>query len=412
MELTFKNRYYLLFLSVLLGPLCINSMIPIFTPLQSNFSLNSVAFISVAISIYTVPYAFFQLFTGTFSDVVDKKKVVLIGFLIFTMGIILTLVSVLAMNYVLFLIGFFIQGIGFSFINPTILAILGIITPEKKSGFIMGLFNASAGLGVSVGAYLASVFATYIDFRALFIFNLIFTFTCIASFVYALQRCEALVCRSFENNLLREGVNIKKQEDGSLIKATLTQLKHNLKTPIILLGFLGFFCFFTIITVSNVLNEQISMSIPGYTEEEIITNVSLILTLNGILSIIMSPIIGSLLKKLPPFILLTIGFILISFIVLLPFCVTLLQFLMVSMIIYLGSICIWPSLFKKAMDLDPDAKGTNSSIINSLRFTGYALVGPFYLLFGIPVIYIWVICFNILGLTFVLFLKRVYSNNT
>lgn len=410
MELTFKKRYYLVFLSVLLGPLCINSMIPIFTPLQSNFSLNSVAFISVAISIYTVPYAFFQLFTGTFSDVVDKKKVVLIGFLIFTIGITLTLVSVLAMNYVLFLIGFFIQGIGFSFINPTILAILGIITPEKKSGFIMGLFNASAGLGVSVGAYLSSIFATYIDFRALFLFNLIFTLTCIASFVYALQRCEALVCRSYENNLLTEGSNRK--DDESLIKATLSQLKNNLKTPIILLGLLGFFCFFTIITVSNVLNEQISISMPGYTEQEIITNVSLILTLNGILSIVMSPIIGSLLKKLPPFILLTIGFILIGFIILLPLCMTLLQFLMVSMIIYLGSIFIWPSLFKKAMDLDPDARGTNSSIINSLRFFGYALVGPFYLLFGIPIIYIWVIGFNILGLAFVLLLKRVYSNNT
>ena len=149
-ENVFYKRYYLIFFSAIIGPLSTNFLIPLFEELRVNFGLSLIAFVALAISFYIFPFAIFQLFAGTFSDVMDKKKVVGIGYIIFITGLLTSLAAVFLRNYYLFLFAFLLQGIGFSFINPTILAILNIVTPEKKKGFIFGLYNSSAGVGVAL----------------------------------------------------------------------------------------------------------------------------------------------------------------------------------------------------------------------------------------------------------------------
>ncbi|TFG08893.1 MAG: MFS transporter [Promethearchaeota archaeon] len=404
MENHFRRRYYLIFFSSILGPLTTNSLVPIFEELRMNFNLVSIALVSLAISFYILPFAIFQLFAGTFSDIIDKKKVVMIGYVIFVTGLILTYLAVLAKIFLLFLIGFFIQGIGFSFINPTILAILSIISPEEKKGLVMGIYNSSAGFGVSLGALLSGFLARYFSrgWELLFILNPIITILSLCLFILALKNCEALVCRTFDFQ-----INKSIQAKESKMIQTLHQLKTNLKKEITLLGILGFLCFFIVITLTNTLNEQMRFSLKHLDSQEIILYVSIILTINGLISITLSPITGYLLKTKHPLKMLIIGFALTFSMVFMPFSTSIYHFMLISFITYLGSVFIWPALFKIAMDITPEAKGTNSAIINSFRFIGYASVGPFYVLFGIPIIYIWVISFNFCAIFIILILFKI-----
>jgi MFS family permease len=397
MEVKFLKRYYLLFISSTLGPLTTNALVPIYNQLRLNFSLESISFVTLALSVYILPFAVFQLFAGTFSDIFDKKKVVLIGYLIFISGLFITLGAVVLKNYVLFLLAFFLQGLGFSFINPTVLAILSILTPERKEGLIMGIYNSSAGIGVSLGSVISGLIAL-VNWRFLFIINPLITIFSGILFIISLKDCEQLICRPFENN------NVKKK-DKSRILEVFPQLKKNLTKEILLLGFIGFFCFFTVISLTNALNEQISISIPFLNNEEITSSVSIILTINGIISIIISPFSGYILNKINPRLMMIFGFIMMFGILWMPFGLSLLNFILISFIIYLGSTFIWPALFKSSMQVNKEAKGTNSAIINSMRFLGYASVPLFYNLFGIPVLYLFVFIFSIISIIILVYLK-------
>ena len=83
------------------------------------------------------------------------------------------------------------------------------------------------------------------------------------------------------------------------------------------------------------------------------------------------------------------------------------DFMVISFVTYIGSAFVWPALFKISMDINPEAEGTNSAIVNSLRFIGYSLVGPFYLFFGIPIIYFWAIILNIVAIFIIIVLFRL-----
>jgi hypothetical protein len=122
---------------------------------------------------------------------------------------------------------------------------------------------------------------------------------------------------------------------------------------------------------------------------------------------LLSPITGLMLKKVNPLIMLGIGFILMFAMIFMPYGTSIADFMVISFITYIGSAFIWPALFKISMDINPEAEGTNSAIINSFRFIGYSLVGPFYLFFGIPVIYLWVFSLNFLAIIVIIVLSRM-----
>ena len=402
-ERVFFKRYYLIFFSSIIGPLSTNFLIPLFEELRINFGLSVIALVALVISFYIFPFAIAQLFAGTLSDVVDKKKVVVLGYIIFISGMLTGLCAVFLRNYYLFLFAFLIQGIGFAFINPTILAILNVVTPDKKKGFIFGIYNSSAGIGITLGALLSGFLINFFtkEWRFLFVIIPIIAIISLIFFLIGLRNCEPLVCQPSEID-----VDVGRQK-SSKVGATFQKLREGFCKEIVLLGLIGFICFFSVITLVNTLNEQIRISIGGLSDREVIFYVSLILTICGLISIIVSPIVGLLLKRVSPYVFLLIGFSIMLIIIFMPFGNTINDFIIISILVYLGSAFIWPSLFKVAMSLDPEKSGTNSAIINSFRFSGYALVGVIYLLFGIPAIFYFVFCFNIIALFIILIIRSL-----
>ena len=264
----------------------------------------------------------------------------------------------------------------------------------------MGIYNSSAGIGVSGGAILAGIFAN-IYWEGLFILNPIISVISLILFLYALRNCQVLICRPFdalqgESNELKEDIGAF-DVIGDKIKAIGQQLRENLKGQILILGCLGFFTFFTVITLTNTLGEQIGLNLSHLSKKEVSNYVSIILTSNGLISVILSPLTGDILKKIKPIYMIGMGFVLMIAIIFLPVGNSIWGFLLISLTIYLGSAFIWPALFKASLKLNPEARGTNSAIINSLRFLGYSFVGLVYLFIGIPILYFIVLSFLIIS---------------
>jgi len=348
------------------------------------------------------PYAIFQLFTGSFSDIVNKKLVVLIGFIIFIFGLFLALSSIILKNFLLYLFALLIEGIGFSFINPTILAILGDITPSSKRGLIMGIYSSATGIGIILGSNLARFLALF-NWILIFIIFPFIVIIILVLFIFSVKSSELKLGDSTKMDM--EGIKristVKK-----IFGKTFKQLKEGLNLHILLIGMCGFFTFLTTITLTNTLNHQLRISLGTYTEPEIIANTSLILTLTGVTSIILGPIAGILIKKTKELNLMIFGFILMSLILFFPFGQSFDYIMLMSIVIYVGYAFIWPPLFKITVEINPSKRGINSGIVNMLRFLGYSLVGPFYTLLGIPILYIIVFEFNLISMIIIIVLKN------
>ena len=370
--------------------------------MRINFGLSTLAQVSISVSFFIFPYAIFQLFTGSFSDIVNKKLVVLAGFMIFLFGLFMALISIFLKTYVLYLIALLIEGIGFSFINPTILAILGIISPSSKRGLIMGIYTSATGIGIILGSNLSRILAQ-INWILIFVIFPLIVIVILVLFTISVKSYELTIDNS--TKILRS-----KSKESSIFKTiiddTFKQLREGLNLNIILIGMCGFFTFFTTITLTNTINEQLRISLGTYTESEIITYTSLILTLTGVVSIIVSPIAGILIKKIKEFNLMIFGFILMLLILIFPFGQFFYYFVIISIIIYIGYAFIWPALFKITIEINPNKRGINSGIVNMLRFLGYSLVGPFYALLGIPLLFYIVYMFNLISLIIILILKN------
>ena len=74
---------------------------------------------------------------------------------------------------------------------------------------------------------------------------------------------------------------------------------------------------------------------------------------------------------------------------------------------------MWTAYNTITVELDPKAKGTVSSISNEMKFFGYSLASPLYILLGLPLLYF--VCTFIsliaLGLLFLLRISRIIPSN-
>ncbi|MGQ4873358.1 MAG: MFS transporter [Promethearchaeia archaeon] len=400
MEDFFKKRYYLIFISSILGPMSTNSLIPFFEELRVHFGLEVIAQVSMIFFFYILPFAIFQLFTGTYSDIVDKKKVVYFGYIIFLTGQIISLIAVLTRNYFLFFFAYLTQGIGFSFINPSILAIISEISPNDKKGFLMGIYSAAAGIGITIGGLISRILGNYQGgWMYLFIIMPIFCIIGLVAFIYSLKNYTFCV-----NSKYKREENEKKLNFA--IKSTLNHLREGINLRIILLGFLGFFCFYSIITLSNTVNEQIRISFNDLSNIEVSVFVSTLLMIGGITGIIVGPLSGLFLRKIKPQVMIITGYSILSLMFIISYIKIIFYFMAFYLFLAIGSSIIWPALFKISMDVEPQKRGINSSIVNSLRFFGYSLVGPFYLIFGIPGVYFIVMSFALSGIIIVFIISK------
>ncbi|OJV89616.1 MAG: hypothetical protein BGO39_37300 [Chloroflexi bacterium 54-19] len=127
--------------------------------------------VSWVLNAYNLVFAVLLVTMGRFADQFGRKRLFMIGMVLFSVGSLLCAVS----PNIGFLIGSrAIQAIGAAALNPVSLAIITVIFPPQKRGAAIGIWGAMAGLASAIGPVLGGFLVQNFDWRAIFFVNLPF----------------------------------------------------------------------------------------------------------------------------------------------------------------------------------------------------------------------------------------------
>jgi len=109
------------------------------------------------VSAYAIGYALFALIAGPISDGLNRKKVMVIGLIAFTLS---TFLCGLAPSFWLMILCRLLAGVSASFVSPQVWASIPILVPQKSILRTMGYattgLSISQMIGIPIGSYLAS----------------------------------------------------------------------------------------------------------------------------------------------------------------------------------------------------------------------------------------------------------------
>ena len=121
---------------------------------------------------YTITFSGFLLLAGRLGDLLGRKKIFLIGLMIF--GISSLLIGISQTDYQIITFRA-IQGIGSAIIAPTSLALLMDTYEGKQRMRAISYYGATAGIGSSIGLLLGGWLTSVISWRSGFLINVPFT---------------------------------------------------------------------------------------------------------------------------------------------------------------------------------------------------------------------------------------------
>jgi EmrB/QacA subfamily drug resistance transporter len=121
---------------------------------------------------YALVFASFMLTFGTLGDLFGRKKVMLVGVVIFCAG---SAVSALAPNANVLIAGRVMMGLGAAASEPGTLSLIRhIYTDRRERAQALGIWTAVAGLALALGPVVGGVLVGIWTWRAIFWFNLVF----------------------------------------------------------------------------------------------------------------------------------------------------------------------------------------------------------------------------------------------
>ncbi|SHJ15069.1 MFS transporter [Parasporobacterium paucivorans] len=158
----------------------INSAINIALPsISRDFSLGSILLNWIPLS-FTLAVAIFILPFGRLADILGRKKLLVLGMLLFAISSILSGLSTGPGMLIFFRI---FQGISGSAISVTLISILTSVFPAGSRGKALGLNVAMTYIGLSVGPYLGGLLVQYFSWRSIFFFSAVIAFIIFISLI-------------------------------------------------------------------------------------------------------------------------------------------------------------------------------------------------------------------------------------
>lgn len=119
-------------------------------------------------SAYIISAAVFILPFGKLADILGRKKIFLIGVLIFTVA---SLASAFAPTVTILLAARFIQGIGGAMLFATSVAIVTQVYGPGERGWALGITIATVYAGLSIGPFLGGILTDRFGWPAIFLLN-------------------------------------------------------------------------------------------------------------------------------------------------------------------------------------------------------------------------------------------------
>jgi len=152
-----------LFFNAFMGA-AVNIAIPI---IAKDFSMSAVESSWVAMS-FLLSSAMFLLPFGKIGDIYGRKKIFLIGNIIFTLSSFLCALSPNSLTLIVFR---FFQGIGGSMIMGTGMAIVTSVFPPKERGRMLGLVVSSVYLGLTAAPVIGGILTQTLGWHSIFLIS-------------------------------------------------------------------------------------------------------------------------------------------------------------------------------------------------------------------------------------------------
>ncbi len=321
----------------------------------------SIQWMTLAVTVYMIPFVVFQLFAGPIAVIFDTRKILLFGFGMYALG---GFLSGWAPSLE-FMVGFrFIQGFGAAFIAPIIMALIGEMVDPKRVGRSMGIMGVMYTCGVTMGPLISGFLEVYLGWPWFFFF------------LTALAAATGILYGATH----RRPADSRKGS-GKIADAFLLVKKSYSYADVRFLSFAAFFLFIGFIGLMTFMAEHLKAAYALPSDK-----IGLILSTTGFLGILVSPFAGILGDQWGRKRVAYLGAV---FMVSALFALALLdygfeRYLLVFALYGAGAAICWTSLNTLAVQMIPDLRKPVASVYNCLKFSGYA-VAPLILslFFGI-----------------------------
>ncbi|MDD1756103.1 MAG: MFS transporter [Methanomassiliicoccales archaeon] len=360
------HRRLLVYSCAFIGTFTSNAVLALIPELRGFFQA-STAEVLLSISFYMVFFAFFSLFTGSISDLIGRKKILVIGLVVYSAGCAMT---ALAPGLPLFYASRAVQGLGFAFVQPVMVAVLGDVVSPGEQGRTMGWLTAATTGGVMLGPLIAG-YAAAVDWRLAFVAIGMFSIA-LALLIQALLRLPRPTRREGSEGSLKRNMSVALRRKGVVMLA--------------LTGFLHMLVWIaTQAFASDSLGQDFSAS------SQVIGEV---LAFAALCSIAASRLGGGMADRLGRYVTVLIGtsVMVISLVAMWLYIPSVAVYTIYLAIFAAGSAFSWASLLTLTVELIPELRGTVSSAFTSAGFLGGALaaivLSPVQTLWGTPMVHL------------------------
>ncbi|HVJ48678.1 MFS transporter [Desulfitobacterium sp.] len=141
--------------------------IPALPVLTKAFGIPVASAALISLCYYLTATVFGPVF-GNIADQVGRKRIALIGMVIFSFS---EFMAAASMNYPFFLAARLIQGIGVACVIPAGLSYATYLFPPKKRGVAIGVYSAVGSIGSATGGILGGLLITKFGWQSLYLVN-------------------------------------------------------------------------------------------------------------------------------------------------------------------------------------------------------------------------------------------------
>lgn len=208
---SYQSLNIILYILFAVGPLVGNAVLVLLGAISTDFMVDPTIVLN-SIPAFMFPFALFQLFSGSISDTYDRVPVITSGLIVYVIGL---LITAMASNMNLFVIGNVVSGIGFGLVNPVLIALLTDTALPIDIPKRMGIATALASLSVGLGPFIAGQMVV-LGWQSYYFMFLIITVVCLIVL-----------------SVVKRPPKIDRRETG--LSSFLTDLGSELKKPLVLL---------------------------------------------------------------------------------------------------------------------------------------------------------------------------------
>jgi len=333
----------------LLGPMTGAGVVTL-GPVLSDLYQVTIGTVGLVITVYMIPFALVQLFSGSISQVITGRRTVAAGFAVFAAG---SLGCASAPTFPLLLLFRVVQGVGAAFLFPVLMALVGEVVAPERLGRAIGAFGATQTLGLALGPLLAGLFEVYLGWRWFFVWLAAFAIAADAAFL-----------------ILFRGEREAARGEGGVLQLTLTVLG---KPTVVLLSLAAAGLFFAMIGAYTYLAAWLKV-VPRLSEDR----VGIVLAVAGAVGIPASAVAGGWVDRFGRKAVGIAG--LAGYITALLGLATLPYSFWGTVVLaaWFGwtAAVAWAGLNTLAVEIDPALRKPVASIYNAFRFLGYSLAPP------------------------------------